>query len=227
MDSGVVLAGARGRDVGGRAHVARLDGEARPIWMWDPQGPGESLALQVEVDRHGLVRALVIEGMDDAAQAVLVSFDGRGEVERRWVSECGDVMALAPDGGIAMGFRGELRGGPITVCRYDAGMRLRWRIDDDRPGSTFLGAPGLAFDRSGNVLVSGFSYQGVDAEPTEMWVRKYTDEGRLLWDDGYAGNDGRFGYSFDVAADLDGNVATVGMIHGSAAPAIAVRKIAP
>lgn len=106
------------------------------------------------------------------------------------VSASGEVAAVTAD---------------WKICKLDAGGALLWTRS--RAGMSGVPARGIAFDPSGNVLVTGTENAGV---AIYNWLtQKYDGSGNLLWEARYTpGN----AWADAVAVDTAGNVLVSGAV---------------
>lgn len=149
---------------------------------------------------------------DDSLELRRYGLDGQLQLSR--ANDCGGLVAADAAGRVATVVAGELVGTGVRLCMHTPELERVWDVEVTRAGSDYIGVQGISFDGEGNVLVSGFSYIEGTEELTEMFVRKYDGNGQLLWDDGYLGPDGTFGYGFGVAADGDRHTATAALSSG-------------
>ena len=99
-------------------------------------------------------------------------------------------------------------------CTADCmnGQQLAW-VDTHDQGNGTDCAEGIAVDGEGNVIVAGFVLTGNQGE--NIWVRKYSPGGEVLWTetvDGPGGGDDR---ARGVAANAAGEIVVTGFVSGN------------
>jgi len=83
-----------------------------------------------------------------------------------------------------------------------------WTRTYDSPGAGDDIGWGIAVDGSGNVYVTG--YEEVAGEEDNIWVRKYTSGGDVVWTRTYNGADDGDDIGYGIAVDGSGNVYVTG-----------------
>ena len=165
------------------------------------------------VDGDGHVYVMYLEkDAEDSLELRRYGLDG--QLQRNRASDCGGLVAADAGGRVATVMAGLSVGTGVRLCMHTSELDRLWEVEVTRAGSDYIGVQGLSFDGEGNVLISGFSLAEEDENVSEMFVRKYNGEGKLLWDDGYLGPDGVFAYGFGVAADGDHHTVTAALTTG-------------
>ena len=159
-------------------------------------------------------RVFVVHYDRDADVSSLRRYGSDGSLQLDKPNDCGGLVAADADGRLVSVVAGELVGTGVMLCMHTPDLERVWSIEVTRDGADFIGVQGLSFDGEGHVLVSGFSRSIDIPETYEMFVRKYDDEGNLLWDDAHRGPDDVFGYGFGVAADGDRHTVTGALLAG-------------
>lgn len=103
----------------------------------------------------------------------------------------------------------DLQGNDVHVRQYLPGGGLGWT-------ASYTGAAGgddrglaVATDFEGNVIVAG--YESVSAQGRNMWLRKYSPAGAVLWTVGFAGAAALDDRANGVATDAVGNIYVAGV----------------
>lgn len=214
-EGAIVLIGTLDDD---SAWLAKLDGQGQLVWE---QNEGAEVAYgTVALDGDNHIHTLLWYAFD--LPSLLQRFDGDGNLEQELATDCGHVLGVDTVGNVWVG--GD--GGPASgLCKYDGDLVLAWHRED---GAT-TAVRGLAVDRWGNALVSGYADEWPGSESTVMWLRKYDAEGVQQWEDHYGGPTGEFGFGFQVAVNAAGEVAATGIVVDQVELnyAIVVRKLGP
>ncbi|HXJ57964.1 MAG TPA: PQQ-binding-like beta-propeller repeat protein [Verrucomicrobiae bacterium] len=206
------------------AKYAAADGAL--LWEKRYNGPGsdEDDAFAVAVDGSGNV---VVTGQSyrvgssyDYYTAKYAAADGGLLWEQRYNGPAngGDVAtALAVDRGGNVVVTGQSYNGTNAdyyTAKYAAtNGALLWEQRYNGPGNSNDFANAVAVDASGNVVVTGFSYNATNAD---YYTAKYAAaDGALLWEQRYNGPANGDDRATAIATDASGNVVVTGASEGT------------
>lgn len=192
--------------------LVKYDSLGHEKWVARYEGPGNDEMQDMTVDASGNVYLTGIgTTLTDTCEGyVTVKFDSEGDL--CWVAdyqatsrECDWSYAVATDAEqnvyvTGMAWADSASGYDCTTIKYDSrGRQLwvaRWRV----PDAVQNWGADLAFDRAGNVYVTGGAT--ADGLHYDVITLKYSGAGELLWSVVYS-RPGRGGAA--VALELDGN----------------------
>jgi len=201
------------------AKYAAADGT--PLWEQRYSGPanGHDYANAAAVDGNG--NAIVTgyswgSGNDtDYYTAKYAAADGALLWEKRYTN--GSASAVAVDGSGNVVVTGYSWGSGNDTDYYTAKYAavddaLLWEKRYNSPANNYDGAIAVAVDGSGNVVVTGSSYNGTNED---YYTGKYAAaDGALLWEKRYNGPENSYDYASAVAVDGSGNVVVTGTSQG-------------
>ena len=85
--------------------------------------------------------------------------------------------------------------------------KLAWSLRTDAPSGKKTVIYGMTLDRKGNILVAGWG----DGPQGQAWLTaKYSPKGQALWQDQYAGGEGRWSAAYSISVDKRGGFVVVG-----------------
>jgi cysteine-rich repeat protein len=219
------------------ALLLRYDAEGKVVWTRSFNGSNNGSDLLTDA-------ALDAEGNVVAVGQVNTAADGH-DVWMRKYSAAGGVMWTRTYGGAAKGHdiaygvavasNGSLfvvgtevvtnESNNMWLGKYDADGNLLWSKVRNGAANKADFLFGAAVDPSGDVVVCG--YEGMNGLPWQVWVRRYSAAGEIVWTDTYAGSTGEGAISYDIARDAAGDfVITGGEVNGGIRR-IMVRKYSP
>ncbi|MBI2265347.1 MAG: SBBP repeat-containing protein [Armatimonadetes bacterium] len=126
-------------------------------------------------------------------------------------SDSANAIALDGSGNIYVaGSISNASGNPdIWVRKYDPSGNISWTKNQAGGANLDDEARAIAVDGSGNAYVVGVEYQ-TGSPQKEIWVRKYSSTGGVLWTDSYGGILNADDYGNGVAVDSAGNFYVAG-----------------
>jgi pimeloyl-ACP methyl ester carboxylesterase len=216
--------GAGGQDV----LLAKYDstGNLLPGWPKTWGGPGDEFATAIALDSGGNI--YVTGGTTSFGagwyDVFLLKFDSSGNIlwEKTWggpsydvawgisFDSSGDVLVAAESYNYVLANYSS-----AAVLKFTPNGDLLWsRIwDSGVSGSIYDGAYSLDTDSSGNIFVSGITWDyNVSPHHNSIFIIKYDSSGNLLWNRNWAGSgeDEAWGGTKTVRADSVGNVYVAG-----------------
>lgn len=100
------------------------------------------------------------------------------------------------------------QGSNVWAAKYDTDGNLKWirthngEIDGNDEGK------GIALDNAGNVYVAG--YETVEGQGKNAWIRKYDNDGNIIWTQTYNGSANGNDAANGIAIDGSGNMYVAG-----------------
>ena len=190
------------------------------LWADRYNGPGNSTdaAEAIAIDGSGNI---YVTGASDGGSTTVdyatIKYDTNGN--RLWVTRYDGFLshdfacdlAIDNSGNVYVTGRSDSFTGNsdyATVKYSPAGTQL-WATRYNGPGEDYMDyAAALAMDSSGNVYVTGFSY---DLYTTKDYATvKYDSSGNQLWATRYNGSSNADDLAYDIAVDVFGNVYVTG-----------------
>ncbi|NUO51261.1 MAG: hypothetical protein HOV80_20580 [Polyangiaceae bacterium] len=209
-----------------------------------PSGPTAAPYVQGSSSPESSAAALSVARHPDGWTAVVkVDSDPTGRVTEaklarlgvplivEWIDDpCAALVAVDLDGNIYTAGDAFDDSGPI-VCKHTQSEDGVWSVevlDVELPEAEYVGISGIAIDKNGSLVVSGFSEPSDPLVEAEMFARSYAPNGEMLWRDDYRGEDGRFAFGMALGV-ADGRVVHAGLVTGSTTYAyrMVVRSFSP
>ena len=177
--------------------------------LWEAELPPFTFRLGENrpIDVNGLGQ-IVVSGESRTEGKFIAKLDGAGKL--LWSQNNKNPSSgLAFDG---MGNIGEV-GGNWTVSEYSPDGKQLWTDTKHWDGKNFAKASGVGFDAQGNMVVVGFDSPGNNAD-NEWLIRKYSQQGKVLWEARNGGGERGSGMASIVAVDPSGDIYVSGFAHG-------------
>jgi cysteine-rich repeat protein len=236
--AGVQTVGIQGRNV----YVAKLaSATGAVVWADSLDGPGSSddEAFSVTVDASGNILAAGYISTAKGADVWVRKYKDNGpDYSILWTQTYNDTSNEAD---YAFSVATDLQGNVLVsgaetkvdkqlnawIRKYDADGNMVWTQEYKSASGLNTAGSGIAVDSSDNVIVTG--YTTLTGATTDIWVRKYSPAGALLWNQNY-NNDKANGddAANDVAVDPKGYIYVAGS-EKAASPALDgwLRKLEP
>ncbi len=226
----VIVAGLTAGDTWLQGYAAS-DGAVR--WTFE-DGFNETAfdqAQAIVVDGDSIYVAGEMDNADEGRDAWLARLSVSGDTATAdWLevidaggsqSDSAYGIALAPDGGLAIGGR---RGERAWLAKFQPDGTLDWeRYDDDLQDPADV--RGVAVDSVGQVIAIGYETDPVQGE--DAFVTKYDVDGAMLWTQRYDGPAGGTDRARAVAVGPDRTIAVSGFTDAVDGRRLWVRKYAP
>ncbi|MEZ4450227.1 MAG: hypothetical protein R3B09_12190 [Nannocystaceae bacterium] len=219
------------------AWIRRLSGDQTPLWTKTYNGVanGSDLLLDVALDTAGGVVAVGYQTVTDQGQDVWMRRYNDAGVAT-WTRTYAGVgagndqamrVAVGGDGSIFVAGIETVTGEGINMwlAKLDPDGNILWTRVRNGPANKADYLTGVAVDPSGDAIVCG--YEGLVTFPWQVWVRRYTGDGMIVWTDTYAGASNEGAYCNDIERDLDGNYVITGAEIVDAVRRVMVRKYDP
>lgn len=212
--SNVYLAGSVSGSSRSEFAVAKFNPRGRREWLarhgGSAGGPlGEARAVAVDGEGNvyaaGITRTTV--GITSTVRGVLVKFNPRGREE--WVRVVdGSPSFVAIDGAGSV----VVSGGGFLTQKFTAAGALSWTRSFRGSRGFNDNVTGLSLDRSGNVVVTGWTDSITAVRgATDVATLKYDAAGNTLWERVFTDTAASDEKPWDVAVDAGGNVYVTGV----------------
>jgi uncharacterized delta-60 repeat protein len=209
--------------------TVKYNSEGQEQWVARYNGPGNSSdeATAIAVDGSGNVYVTgYSKGSDTYYDYATVKYNSEGE--EQWVARYNGpgnyydyAHAIAIDGSGNVYVTGESRGSgtfdDYATVKYNSSGQEQWVARYNGPGNSGDGANAIAVDGSGNIYVTGSSYN-LDLDIKDDWdyaTVKYNSEGQEQWVARYNGPGNSSDEANAIAVDGSGNVYVTGSSVGS------------
>lgn len=224
--AGNVYVTGQSSDPGGPDDFVTLkyDPEGQLVWGSRYDGPtsGYDYAYALAVDSDGSVYVTgQSDGSGAGADAVTLKYDSEGELlwEARYDGPSSGydyayALALDNDGNVVVtgGSTGLTSPSDYVTIKYDPNGELLWEARYDGPSSGGDYAYALKVDSTGNVFVTGDSFE---SGATDYATVKYSPEGEFLWAARYDGPSSGQDFAYALALDAAGNLYVTGTSQDS------------
>jgi len=209
--------------------TVKYNSEGQEQWVARYDGPENSYdkATAIAVDGSGNVYVTgYSKGSDTYYDYATVKYNSSGE--EQWVARYNGpgnyydyAHAIAIDGSGNVYVTGESRGSgtfdDYATVKYNSSGQEQWVARYNGPGNSGDGANAIPFDGSGNIYVTGSSYN-LDLDIKDDWdyaTVKYNSEGQEQWVARYNGPGNSSDEANAIAVDGSGNVYVTGSSVGS------------
>ena len=209
--------------------TVKYNSEGQEQWVARYDGPENSYdkATAIAVDGSGNVYVTgYSKGSDTYYDYATVKYNSSGE--EQWVARYNGpgnyydyAHAIAIDGSGNVYVTGESRGSgtfdDYATVKYNSSGQEQWVARYNGPGNSGDGANAIAVDGSGNIYVTGSSYN-LDLDIKDDWdyaTVKYNSEGQEQWVARYNGPGNSSDEANAIAVDGSGNVYVTGSSVGS------------
>jgi uncharacterized delta-60 repeat protein len=209
--------------------TVKYNSEGQEQWVARYNGPGNSSdeATAIAVDGSGNVYVTgYSKGSDTYYDYATVKYNSEGQ--EQWVARYNGpgngndyANAIAVDGSGNIYVTGESRGSgtfdDYATVKYNSSGQEQWVARYNGPGNSGDGANAIAVDGSGNIYVTGSSYN-LDLDIKDDWdyaTVKYNSEGQEQWVARYNGPGNSSDEANAIAVDGSGNVYVTGSSVGS------------
>ena len=209
--------------------TVKYNSEGQEQWVARYDGPENSYdkATAIAVDGSGNVYVTgYSKGSDTYYDYATVKYNSSGE--EQWVARYNGpgnyydyAHAIAIDGSGNVYVTGESRGSgtfdDYATVKYNSSGQEQWVARYNGPGNSGDGANAIAVDGSGNIYVTGSSYN-LDLDIKDDWdyaTVKYNSEGQEQWVARYNGPGNSSDEANAIAVDGSGNVYVTGYSEGN------------
>jgi uncharacterized delta-60 repeat protein len=195
-----------------------------PLWTNRYNGPGngfdEAYAMAVDGSNNVIVTGYSTgSGTYDDYATIKYSSAGAPLWTNRYNGPRNDddvAYAVAVDGNndvIVTGYPWSINSRDYATIKYSSAGVPLWTNRYDGPGNSTDDALAVAVDRSGNVIVTGYSYGS--GSSWDYATIKYSSAGIPLWTNRYNGPGNGLDEARAVTVDRSGNVIVTGISTGS------------
>ncbi|MBK8553188.1 MAG: SBBP repeat-containing protein [Ignavibacteria bacterium] len=172
-------------------------------------------AKDIAVDGAGNV--YITGTSSGSAATVKYNSEGVQQWAARYTSAVSSASAIALDQSgnvyVAGAINGLTSNSDLAAFKYNSSGVLQWARSLGGTGNSIDGAFSIAVDGSGNVYITGFSYN--TGTLNDYTTIKYNSAGVLQWARGYNGTGNNVDFAYRIVLDSSDNVYVTGWSRGS------------